>query len=65
MHLGFYRGMETQAYHIPWPENLSVSDEGGLQLPQGLEAQDASVLEGCWPWGCWELWFISIQGSEG
>ena len=23
------------------------------------------MLEGCCPSGCWELWFISIQGSGG
>lgn len=22
------------------------------------------MLEGCCPWRCWELWFISIQGSQ-
>ena len=62
---GFYRGVETQACHIPWPQNLSVSGWRGLQVPQGLEAQVPSVLEGCCPWGCWDLWFISIQGSAG
>lgn len=28
INLGFYRGMETQGCHIPWPENLSLGMAG-------------------------------------
>jgi hypothetical protein len=58
--------METQACHIPLPENLSASGWGWgwgyFNSHKALRHKIPSVLACCCPWDYRELWFTSIQG---